>query len=246
MSLKRKFLICFLFVAVLAVSLIIFFRIFENQRFIAKIETKRYHSHLLGDELKQNSDDLTHMARTFVVTDNPRFREYFQNILEIYFGKAPRPKHYHSSYWDFVSATGQKPQTNGQPVAFETLIKKTDLKSENLKILRKAQARLEDLIDFQNQAINASMGLYQNEKGDDTLKNKTDKKKAVDLLYSQKHRDIRKKIKETLEDFFESINRETRKNIAMYQNQSRRLGIVIGVVMILSILFVLILLFPTK
>ena len=52
----------------------------------------------LGDELRQSSDDLTRMVRTYVVTGDPVYKQYYQDILDIRDGKRPRPEQYQNVY----------------------------------------------------------------------------------------------------------------------------------------------------
>ena len=40
----------------------------------------RYASFLVADELRQSSDDLTHMARAYVATGNPKFERMYLDI----------------------------------------------------------------------------------------------------------------------------------------------------------------------
>jgi hypothetical protein len=64
----------------------------------------RFESMQLADELRQSSDDLTRMARTYVVTGDPSYKKYYQAILDIRDGKLPRPMAYQDIYWDRVVA----------------------------------------------------------------------------------------------------------------------------------------------
>ena len=66
-------------------------------------------SYRLADQLRQSSDDLTRMVRTYAVTGDGRFEEYFYTILKIRDGKAPRPEHYNRIYWDFKVAGEEMP-----------------------------------------------------------------------------------------------------------------------------------------
>ena len=80
MSFKKQFFLIFSSIFILLISiLIIFYNILKNEKQIAKAELKRYESYLLADELRQSSDDLTRMARTYTVTGDPLFRKYFKS-----------------------------------------------------------------------------------------------------------------------------------------------------------------------
>ena len=63
-----------------------------------------YKSCRLADQLRQSSDDLTRMVRTYAVTGDSTFEEYFHTVLDIRDGKAPRPEDYDRIFWDFKIA----------------------------------------------------------------------------------------------------------------------------------------------
>ena len=243
-SLKRKFLIFFLSLITFTFSLVVFFEVLENQKSMAKNEFKRYQSYLLVDGLKQNSDNLTRMARSYVATGEPRFKEYFQRILDIRNGKAPRPKNYRNSYWDLVLATGRKPQRDGEPVAFWTLVEEAGLTHGNLNIFRETEVLVRDLLRMDEKAIHTVDGFYQNEKGGYTVKKTPDKKMAVDFLHSRKHGEIRKKIMDSLKEFSNSVDGEVKRDISLYQSKNKRLITLLWIVAIFSFLLVLVFLFP--
>src|SRR5574343_1405088 len=64
---------------------------------------QRYQSYLLADELRQSSDDLTRMVRSYIATGQPQYQAYYDDILAIRDGRIPRPLHYNRIYWDLVS-----------------------------------------------------------------------------------------------------------------------------------------------
>ena len=91
---------------------------FSTEADIAQAKVRRNQSQLLADELRQSSDDLTQMARLYAVTGEARFRRYFDEILAIRNGKAPRPERYDLVYWDLVRADGERPRPScAQPGA---------------------------------------------------------------------------------------------------------------------------------
>jgi methyl-accepting chemotaxis protein len=44
---------------------------------------------LLADEVRQSSDDLTNLARLYVLTGDERYRAYFESVPDIRSGQAP-------------------------------------------------------------------------------------------------------------------------------------------------------------
>jgi signal transduction histidine kinase/CheY-like chemotaxis protein/HPt (histidine-containing phosphotransfer) domain-containing protein len=78
-------------------------------------ENRRTESFLLADQLRQSSNDLTTMVRLYVSTGDSRFRDYYDEILAIRSGTAPRPRNYGSSFWNRVLAEGKGFVRYGEP-----------------------------------------------------------------------------------------------------------------------------------
>ena len=116
----------------------------------------RYQSQQLADQLRQSSDDLTRMARTFVLTGNPVYRQYYRDILAIRDGHKPRPLNYAGIYWDLVTVDGTHPPTgSGAPVALRDLLQQAGFAADELHKLAQAQARSDQLtaIEFAAMAL---------------------------------------------------------------------------------------------
>lgn len=69
----------------------------------------RYQSLLLVDELRQSSDYLTYMARSFIVNGDPLYKKYYQDVLDIRDGKKPRSSlnSINNIYWGLASEKKQ-------------------------------------------------------------------------------------------------------------------------------------------
>jgi signal transduction histidine kinase/CheY-like chemotaxis protein/HPt (histidine-containing phosphotransfer) domain-containing protein len=72
-----------------------------------RAENQRTASFLLADSMRQSSNDLTNMVRLYVATGRPEYRRYYNQILAIRAGTAPRPVGYDSSLWDRVLSQGE-------------------------------------------------------------------------------------------------------------------------------------------
>jgi PAS domain S-box-containing protein len=82
---------------------------------IDRANHKRHRSFLLADELRQSSDDLSRMARTYVVTGVSKYKRCYLDILEIRDGKKPRPNNYERIYWDLLVNEDQPSPSAGLP-----------------------------------------------------------------------------------------------------------------------------------
>ena len=104
-SLKGLFTVCLVSMGAIAVAIGV-----GIQRFGAASDNvgaayeSRYRSYLLADELRQSSDDLTRLARTYVMSGDARWEQQYFEVLDIRNGKKPRPAQYQKIYWDFRGA----------------------------------------------------------------------------------------------------------------------------------------------
>ena len=123
---------------------IVLYMVLEQR--VGQANERRLQSLLLANELRQSSDDLTRMARTFVVTGEPRYQQYYQDILDIRNGKKPRPLDYHKVYWDLVTPQGVAPRpAGGQSIALLDLMRQAGFSAEEFRKLEEAKANSDGL-----------------------------------------------------------------------------------------------------
>jgi len=114
----------------------------------------RYRSVLLTAELRQSSDDLTRMARTFVATGDPAYKTYYQDILDIREGKQPRPEDYQNIYWDKVVAGALKHQPgNGDATSLLERMRQADFTEQEFAKLAQAKANSDGLTRTEFEAM---------------------------------------------------------------------------------------------
>jgi hypothetical protein len=101
--------------ALVAALLVIAALQLSGARAQSRAENRRTTSFLLADSMRQSSNDLTNMVRLYVSTGDPRYRRYYNEILAIRAGTAPRPLNYNSSYWNRVLAEGPSFVRYGKP-----------------------------------------------------------------------------------------------------------------------------------
>jgi signal transduction histidine kinase/DNA-binding response OmpR family regulator/HPt (histidine-containing phosphotransfer) domain-containing protein/HAMP domain-containing protein len=140
-------------VALLAVVLLLSLTAERSMQASADAEARRSTSLSLAYELRQTSDDLTRMARSYVATGQPRYLDWFEEILAIRAGTAPRPEGYDRIYWDSVTDTGVRPTPFGPPVSFATLAARAGFSTRELQLLASAQARSDALARIEEQAF---------------------------------------------------------------------------------------------
>ena len=90
----------------------------------ADAEKRRFRSLTLAESLRKSSDDLSNMVRLFVSTGQPKYRRYYEELLAIRSGSAPRPRNYDAAFWDRVLADGKRGVRYGAPESLTQLMRK--------------------------------------------------------------------------------------------------------------------------
>jgi HAMP domain-containing protein len=139
---RRPLSIRVLFGALLAVVMLLaagLFSVTILQRSTASQRTAAEHQRvtgfLLSDQMRQSSNDLTEMVRLYVTTGNPRYRDYYNDILAIRAGTAPRPVNYDSSFWDRRLADPSAPVRYGKPASLPELLRQAGFAGDEFRAL---------------------------------------------------------------------------------------------------------------
>ena len=132
--------------AAFAVLFVLTFLLYVRaEKQIDRANDLRHTSLQLAEELRQSSDDLTRMVRTYVGTGNPVYKQHFQEILDIRDGKTPRPVDYQNIYWDLVLEDDRRPRPEGTPIALLELMRQARFTPEEFAKLAEAKASSDDL-----------------------------------------------------------------------------------------------------
>lgn len=194
-----------------------------------KAHELRYRSYLLADELRQTSDDLTRMARTYVVTGDDRFAEHFQQILDIRNGIAPRPIDYNGIYWDLITGSGQPPRGNAEPAALRALMQQAGFTAEEIAWLQRSEDESNILVELETRAMNAMVGLYQDAAGAYSVRDDPDQQTAIDLLHGSEYHREKALIMSPLNELFVELDART---AAAIEKQRYRAAMLRGVMAI--------------
>ncbi len=211
LSLKHTiWLFLLLLTAMAALTLWSLTRITNAQNAVSSANAARYQSYLLADELRQSSDDLTRLARTYVVTADPAYEKQYFDILAIRNGKQPRPQNYERIYWDFVAAGEAKPSpdsTDSTPLL--ELMKKAGFTEQELGKLQEAAANSDQLVKAETVAMNAVKGQYDDGHGGFTKKDKADAELARRLTHDGDYHKNKAKIMKPVNEFLAMLDHRT-------------------------------------
>lgn len=170
---------------------------------------RRYHSYLLADEMRQSSDDLTRLARTYVATGEGAWEKQYAEIVDIREGKQPRPQFYERIYWDFRAAGVDDVRPKGEAIALLDLMKREGFTDLELAKLREAKANSDDLVRTETIAMHLVKGLLDDGKGGFTRQGEPDKAKAIELMNSLEYHRNKAKIMKPVDEFLDLLDKRT-------------------------------------
>ncbi len=197
----------------------------------------RYLSYLLADELRQSSDDLTRLARTYVITGDSKYEKQYFDILDIRNGKKPRPSEYHRIYWDFIAADQTVERAEDPAIPLSELMKQAGFSEAEFELLGKAQANSDGLVGLEVKAMNAVKGLFDDGSGNYTVKGQPDFKLARELLHSNEYHSFKADIMHPVDDFFVSLENRTRSNILKAEASSAVYSMILTIAIVIAALF---------
>ncbi len=187
----------------LFVLLVIAFALYAwSERQVDRANEARHQSFVLADVLRQSSDDLTRMARTYVVTGDPVYKKYYQDILDIRDGKKARPEKYEDIYWDLVLADGKLPRPDsGQAIALLDLMRQAGITQQEFSKLAEAKADSDALTATSFEAMKLSEST-----GPDAEANRA---RALMMLHDAKFHQAKAAIMRPINEFYELMDKRT-------------------------------------
>jgi len=236
---ETLFLVSFVFAALIVTIGTLFTLLTDGGKRQTIIENHRFDSYSLALELKQSSDDLTRFARTYAVTEDPKYETYFNMVSEIRDGLRPHPINYSQAFWDRVSAGTIDINDDGETYAIQDRLKELDLPAEESRKLLQAKKESDDLIYLEKVAMNAVKGKFQDADGNFTNLKDPDLILARTLLHSKKYHDAKSRISAPIDDFFILLEGRTTNELNWLRawNNALLLGItiLIGITIVFAV-----------
>ena len=185
----------------LAVTLL--FNIYVHlEKDVDRSNLARHESLILANELRQSSDDLTRMARSYVATGNPVYRQYYQDVIAIRDGKKSRPSTYPLVYWELILADKSPPlQQNEQSIALLELMRQAGFTAHELQVLADAKARSDAQSGMELRAMSLLDAGNEN--------SETQRDLAMTLLFGKEYDVIKAAIMQPINQFYALMDKRT-------------------------------------
>ncbi len=231
---KRKLLrftvFTWLALGVCVVSVATFALYVRAEKQISRANELRQQSFLLADELRQSSDDLTRMVRTYVATGDAIYKQHYQEILDIRDGRKPRPADYQNVYWDLVMPDDVRPHPRKEAMPLLTRMRQAGFADEEFSRLAAAKANSDAL----TQTELAAMKLIESP-GPATPANR---QKAIGLLHDLAYHQAKNGIMGPIGEVSEMVDRRTADVVHAAENYAmavRLVLIALGMVLVFQV-----------
>jgi diguanylate cyclase (GGDEF)-like protein/PAS domain S-box-containing protein len=163
----------------------------------------RHQSLLLANELRQSSDDLTRMARSYVATGTSVYKQYYQDIIDIRDGKLARPARYPHIYWELLLIDKVPAEEHKQPaISLLDLMLKSEFTQHEIQLLEEAKAASDNLTSTERKA----MDLVDKSTPDQLSENRL---AASNLLYGKEYDAGKAAVMQPINHFFSAMNKRT-------------------------------------
>ena len=178
----------------------------------------RIQSILLADELRQSSDDLTRMVRTYVATGDTLYKQHYQDILDIRNGKLPRPIKYENIYWDLVLEDDRRPRQNSDADPLLERMQRVGFTKTELAKLEQAKTNSDMLVNTEN----AAMALIEST---DPI-NDANRLKAIQMLNDSVYHQAKASIMRPINEFYQLMEQRTQEVVQLANRMARILRMV--------------------
>lgn len=194
--------------------------LYQNSVSLADATNDRYQSYLLADELRQSSDDLTRMVRTFVATGDHRFAEQFLSVLAIRNGEQARPRYYNRLYWDFLAAYDGASTDDGDSRSLHDLMVDAGITADELTLLERAQSRSDALAHLESVAMRAMENAL--EPSDEWYRQdgESNRDMALRLLHGPAYHRAKARIMGPIQEFLIKLDTRTESDVEHYAARS--------------------------
>jgi PAS domain S-box-containing protein len=182
------------------IILFIFFSLYvHSEQLVDQANLHRQISYKLADRLRQSSDELSQMARSYVATRDPHYKKYYHDILAIRNGTKAKPQGYSSDiYWDLVLANESLPTESGQAISLLEEMRQSGFNELELSKMAQAIAYSDHLAALELDA----MKLVE----DDGPNAEINHKIANLLLRDEKYYHAKVTIMQPINEFYAMVN----------------------------------------
>ncbi len=195
----------------ISIGLLYQMNIFNNKLY--KSTEQRLEMLSSADKLRQSSDDLTHFARTYAITNNKKYKKQYFDTLDIRNGIKARPLFYTSIYWDLIESERQLNHPDSKKQSLKEIMKQLPFAKQELNKLKLSEFNSNDLVNLEVEAFKAMEGKYKDKNNKYTVRKEINQKYAIEMLHSQDYYLAKYKIMKPIDEFILMLDKRTEKEV---------------------------------
>ena len=200
-------------ISIIGILMFLIFSLYMNQNELFESQNRKYESYLLADELRQSSDDLTRLMRTYSNTGEEKYKDYYFTILDIRNGKSPRPESYNRIYWDFFTVSGDKPRRDTEKIGLIDLMKQKGFQESELSKLEEAKKNSDSLVRTEVIAMSAMQGKLEDDAKTLIKPAESLRDFARRILHDEKYHTDKYKIMQPIDEFYVLLEKRTNQEV---------------------------------
>ncbi len=215
----------------------------EQEELMAR-EKIRYLSYQAADELRQSSDDLTRLARLYVISKDSepeQAKEYLREynaILDIRNGKVPRPINYNLIFWNLAAVEGKNPRADSDVTKSLTdIMIELGFNDEEFALLNKSNENSDGLVHTEVMAFNLVDGKIGDEERKAIKVGETAQEAAIRMLHSKDYMKMKAQIMIPINEFLEKLERRSQVDVNKVESKIQRL--IIYIIVLVVIIFIM-------
>ena len=195
--------------------------LYELSNTLKQAAEDRFYMMRYAEQLRDSSDELTHFARSYVVTGDTRYKDFYFDVLHIRQGTLPRPERYYGPYWDLNATQRALQHPAGKKIALKALMAKLPYTEEERALLQRSEENSDELVNLEVEAFNAVVGRYPDENGSYTIQKAPDPQWAVALLYSPEYFRAKSRIMEPIDRFITILDTRTQAQLSTIKEMEK-------------------------
>jgi len=180
---------------------------FWNQRALHRAQENRHASYRLAQELRQSSDELTRLARTYVVTGDAEYERQYWHVLAVRNGEAARP--------------------DGRTAPLRTLMERQGFTAAEFAKLKEAEDASNALVTTEEIAMNAVKGRFADGRGAFTKEAAPDEPLARRIMHDPQYHADKAIIMNPITEFERMIDARTEASVAVIRRWNEILALLI-------------------
>lgn len=139
-----------LVVTLFVANFILFSREASNLNELVEAYRQHHEKYIIATRMRQSTNDLTRLARTYVATGDKKFLDQYLEILKIRNGESPEPSNFDRIYWDYLAVEGQSPPSMlTSPISYQEILSKGGLNEHEMELLTQARQKSDELAELE-------------------------------------------------------------------------------------------------